>query len=96
MQIRMIEINKGKKVGGPFDGKDGSFVFYPREYPDRNPPPRLSEIIRCFSKQFPEGAIYHWNKEKKEWNYKGMCDEELQEGARQLLDAFGVEPAPEM
>ena len=93
-EVRMIQINKGPCVSGPFDRKEESVVFYPDEYPDNKPPPEDAEVKNIFSKAFPEGAIYHWHADKKEWHYVGPMSEESQDGARELFGCFGVEPEP--
>lgn len=93
--MRMIESNKGPMVGGPFDGKEHSTLLYPPDWPDPAPlaPTERTDVCRLFSKNFPEGAIYHWNEDSKEWHYQGPF-EEGESSARDFLDAFGVEPEP--
>lgn len=86
--VRMIELNKGIRVGGPFDGKIHSVLFYPGEYPNDEPPLEVAEISRVLSINFPEGAIYHWHKEKQEWHYVGQMDEESQDAAKQFFGVF--------
>ena len=90
--MKMIEWNKGPMVGGPFDGKEHSVLLYPPGWPDPAPlaSTERTDVCRKFSKSFPEGAIYHWD---KEWRYQGPF-EESDSAARDFLDAFGVEPEP--
>lgn len=92
--MRMIEINRGVLVGGPFDGTTNSHLFYPEEYRDDLPPER-TQVLKLFSKHFPEGAIYHWNDEKKEWHYVSPMEKPGEEGEhRGIFDAFGLKPTP--
>lgn len=91
--VTMNSVNKGLVVGGPFDGKEHDFVFYPDEFPN-GPPPKVSEIWCALSKEFPEGAEYHWNSEKKEWHYVGQLNQKDQNNFRELLGLLGVEPDP--
>ena len=85
---KLREINKGLCVGGPFDGRDCSCLYVPEEYP--NEPPPHATVARIFSKNFPEGAIYHWD--GKAWIYIGPFEDNT--NALKLFKAFGVEPAP--
>lgn len=88
-----FEYNKGLLVGGPFDGKKKSFLFFPGDYePGHKPSHQNTNVCRMFSSKFPEGAVYHWNEEKGEWHYIGQMDEEGQDGAKELFGVFDVEP----
>ncbi len=90
----MIALNEGIRVGGPFDRQEHSVLIEIGDYPDDKPPPKVAEINRAFSSAFPEGAIYHWHADKKEWHYVGPMSEKSQDGARKLFGFFGVEPDP--
>ena len=88
-----IEYNKGTLVGGPFDGKEYSFLFFPGDYPEGWEPSREdTNVCRKFSKGFPEGAVYHWNEKREEWSYIGPMETDGEH--RRIFDAFGVEPEP--
>lgn len=83
--MRMLQINKGIRIGGPFDGTEHSVVYYPEDHPL---PLKEQQVNQVFSKNFPEGAVYHWHEESKTWRYKGQMPPQSQEGARELFSWF--------
>lgn len=90
--MRMESHNKGPMVGGPFDGKEHNVLVYPSDYPDGMPEERLT-VCRQFSRNFPEGAVYHWN--GTAWIYQGPMDTPDDPGEhRRLFEAFNVETEP--
>ena len=90
--MRMKSYNKGPMVGGPFDGGEHDALIWPPDYPD-GPPRERIEVRRVFSRNFPEGAIYHWD--GAAWIYQGPMDTEDNPGEhRRLFDAFGVDTEP--
>lgn len=94
MTKRLVEINKGMRIGGPFDGTEHLVIFFPDDHPEGYQlPKKWREIDTTFNSKFPEGATYHWNAEKKEWHYVGQMDQETQNGARMLFDYLGEKPA---
>lgn len=94
VSMKMIALNEGIRVGGPFDGSEYCVLIYPGDYPNDQPPPHVTDINRVFSSEFPEGAIYRWVADKKEWHYVGPFEQEGQERNRRFFGFFGVEPAP--
>jgi hypothetical protein len=91
----MIELNKGICVGGPFDGMEESVLIYPGDYPDDSPPAEVCEVRRAFSINFPEGAIYRWDKKEKVWLYCGPMEQDGVEGEhRRLFRILGLKEKP--
>jgi len=90
--MRMRSYNKGPVLGGPFDGGEYDVLIWPSDYPDGIPRERL-EIRRVFNREFPEGAIYHWD--GSAWIYHGPMDTEDDPGEhRGIFRAFGVATEP--
>lgn len=82
-------------MGGPFDGTEHSVLFFPGDHrKGYKPTKEFLEVNRAFCKKFPEGAVYHWNKEKREWHYVGQMPQDSQDGAKKLFYVFGVDPNP--
>jgi hypothetical protein len=92
----MASFNRGQRIGGPFDGTEYDVLIWPPDYPnfpDGIPEERLT-VNRVFNKDFPEGAIYHWDEKEKVWRYVGPFEDST--NARNLLNFFGAEPAPDL
>jgi hypothetical protein len=89
-------VNRGPMVGGPFDGQEHMSCYYERDYPpDGKPSWERTYKASLFSKNFPEGAIYHYDDEKKAWIFQNRTMEEDGESGdhRKVFDAFGIKPA---
>ena len=84
-------------VGGPFDGE--THYFNPNDWqPDESRFTKLYddgiiEPITLISVSFPEGAIYSWDNQKRNWQYQGIPSKEKQKEFQKLFKAFGIKPA---
>jgi len=92
---KMVSLNKGPMVGGPYDGGEYDVLLWPPDWPDwpDGVPRERLEVRRVFSRNFPEGAVYHWD--GASWIYQGPMDAGGEPGEhRRLFDAFGIETEP--
>jgi len=92
-----IPDKESRIVGGPFDGRTEYFNIndwtpeetrYQKFYEEG-----IIEDLTLYSINFPEGAKYSWDNEKRYWNYIGKPDRKSQKEARKLFRAFGLKPA---
>jgi len=90
--VRMESYNRGPIVGGPYDGKEHDVLIWPPDWPDGVSEERLT-VCRLFSRDFPEGAVYHWD--GTSWVYRGPTDTEDKPGEhRRLFEVFGMDTEP--
>ena len=85
--------DKAPIIGGPFDGREYEFDIQNWE-PDEQRYQSyynkgIIEDLTMFNIEFPEGAIYKWNYNKLQWEYKGPPDDS---GFKRFLKFFNKKP----